>query len=65
MIITVKQLLYGLDSLTETQNTSILNAAMEFLISSNRFKELYYDHLNELPQIIFLNLASIIKSNTN
>ena len=34
----VKGLLYGLDSFSETQNTSILNAMMEFLISSNRFE---------------------------
>ena len=33
----VKTLLYGLDSLSETQNTRILNATVEFLISSNRF----------------------------
>ena len=38
----VKTLLYGLDSLSETQNTSILNATMEFLISSNRFEEQLY-----------------------
>ena len=34
----VKTFLYGLDSLSETQNTSILNATMEFLMSSNRFR---------------------------
>ena len=62
----VKTLLYGLDSLCETEYTSILNATMEFLISSNRFeKELYWDHMNEQPQIISLNLLSVIKSNTN
>ena len=38
----VKTLLYGLDSLSETQNTSILNATMEFLISSNRFEKQLY-----------------------
>ena len=38
----VKTLLYGLVSLRETQNTSILNATMEFLISSNRFEEQLY-----------------------
>ena len=38
----VKTLLYGLSSLSETQNTSILNATMEFLISSNRFEEQLY-----------------------
>ena len=37
-----KILLYGFDSLMETQNTSILNAAMEFLISSNRFEDQLY-----------------------
>ena len=35
----VKTLLYGLDSLSEIQNTSILNATMKFLISSNHFEE--------------------------
>ena len=44
----VKTLLFGLDSLMETQNTSILNATMEFLMSSNRFDEqLYEDHMNK------------------
>ena len=44
----IKTLLYGLGSLSETQNTSILNATMEFLVSSNRFEEqLYQDHMNE------------------
>ena len=38
----VKTLLYGLDSPSETQNTSILNATMEFLISSNCFEEQLY-----------------------
>ena len=38
----VKTLLFGLDSLSETQNTSILNATMEFLIFSNRFEEQLY-----------------------
>ena len=38
----VKTILYGLDSLSETQNTSILNATMEFLVSSNRFEEQLY-----------------------
>ena len=40
--ILVKTLLYGLDRLSETQNTSILNATMDFLISSNRFEEQLY-----------------------
>ena len=41
-------LLCGLDSLMEAQNTSILNATMEFLMSSNRFDEqLYEDHMNK------------------
>ena len=31
--------LYGLNSLNETQNTNILNVMMEFLKSSNRFQE--------------------------
>ena len=45
MVIT---LLYGLDSLIETQNTSILNATMELLIFSNLYEEqLYQDHMNE------------------
>ena len=45
MVIT---LLYGLDSLIETQNTSILNATMELLIFSNLSEEqLYQDHMNE------------------
>ena len=35
----VETLPYGLDSLSETQNTSILNATVEFLISSNSFEE--------------------------
>ena len=35
----VKTLFYGLDSLSEIQNTSILNATMKFLISSNHFEE--------------------------
>ena len=34
----VKTLLYGLDSISEKQNTGILNATMEFLIYSNRFR---------------------------
>ena len=38
----VKALLYRLDSPSETQNASILNATMEFLISSNRFEEQLY-----------------------
>ena len=38
----VKTLLYGLDILSETQNTRILNATKEFLISSNRFEEQLY-----------------------
>ena len=38
----VKTLLYGFNSLSETQNTSILNATMEFLITSNRFEEQLY-----------------------
>ena len=38
----VKTLLYGLDSLSETQNTSILNDTMELLISCNRFEEQLY-----------------------
>ena len=44
----VKTLLYGLDSLSETQNRSILNATMEFLTFFNRFEEqLYQDHMTE------------------
>ena len=44
----VETLLYRLASLSETQNTSILNATIKFLISSNRFEEqLYQDHMNE------------------
>ena len=35
----VKTLLKVLDGLSETQNTNILNAAMEFLISSNGFEK--------------------------
>ena len=32
----------------EAQNTCILNATMEFLMSSNRFDEqLYEDHMNK------------------
>ena len=67
MIMTqLKTLLYGLYNLSETQNTSILNAMMEFLISSTRFEEqLYQDHMNESPQVISLNLKNIIKSNAN
>ena len=38
----VKTLLYELNSLSETQNTSILNVTMEFLVSSNRFEEQLY-----------------------
>ena len=38
----VKTLLYGLGSRRETQKRSILNATMEFLISSNRFEEHLY-----------------------
>ena len=38
----VKALLSGLKSVSKTQNTSILNATMEFLISSNRFEEQLY-----------------------
>ena len=38
----VKTLLYRLDSLNKTHNTSILNATMKFLISSNRFEEQLY-----------------------
>ena len=44
----VETLLYRLASLSETQNTSILNATIKFLISSNSFEEqLYQDHMNE------------------
>ena len=44
----VKTILYELGSLSETQNRSILNALMEFLISLNRFEEhLYQNHMNE------------------
>ena len=35
----VKTILYGLDSLSHTQTTSILNAMMEFFICYNRFEE--------------------------
>ena len=38
----VKTLLYGLNRLSETENTNILNPTMEFLISSNRFEEQPY-----------------------
>ena len=38
----VKKLLFGLGSLSETQNISILNATMKFLISFNRFEEQLY-----------------------
>ena len=38
----VKTFLYGLDSLSETQKTSIFNGTMEFLISFNRFVEQLY-----------------------
>ena len=38
----VKKLLFGLGSLSETQNTSILNATMIFLIPFNRFEEQLY-----------------------
>ena len=44
----LETLLYGLNSLSETQNTSTVNATMEFLISSNLFEEqLYQGHINE------------------
>ena len=38
----VKTLLYGLDSISETEKTSILNATMEYLIPPNRFEEQLY-----------------------
>ena len=38
----VKTVLCGLGSLCKTQNTNILNATMEFLISTNRFEEQLY-----------------------
>ena len=37
-----KILLYGPDSLRKTQNTSVLNTTMQFLISSNRLEEQLY-----------------------
>ena len=43
----VKTLLHGLDSVSKTQNTSILNATMEFLISFNcSEKQQYMNHMN-------------------
>ena len=38
----IKTLLYGHDILSETQNSSILDATMECLISSNRLEEQVY-----------------------
>ena len=38
----VKALLYGVHSPDETQNTSILNATIEFLTASNHFEEQLY-----------------------
>ena len=41
-IITVKILLYGLESHGETQNANIFNATMECLRCSNHFEEQLY-----------------------
>ena len=43
----VKTLPYGLDSFSETRDRSILNSTMEFVISSSRFEEQLYYHMNE------------------